>query len=432
MALSFFFNEIKIDFASKYTILILNIKYRKECKIKFMNWKIMLGIFLSSCTAVLSLTALSLSVKTNSVNVENNYSNYVTLGDYKSISTGLSVAEVTDEDIEDTIQETIDVVGGYYETDENATVEEGYQVEASLQLVDTGSDSEPFELTFVVGDENYPEEFSEGIIGLKAGESTTVTLSEEYDNAEYIITVINVNPPADITDEFVETLYIENVSTVEELREDIKEYLTERNESEYNEAQKNAVSEKVIANASVTEIPEELIESYVEILNKKVEVLIEVAQEEAEDGEEVTKTDVLADQMKADEFVGTVDEYIEWYAEKNAKEYMIYSTIAEIENIEVSDDELYSSIAADWQTATDEYETLLDFIEAYGKEQYEMSLLSQKVIEFLAENSVEGLVNSDTEEEKVLDNTTVESSTESSIENDAVEDNVTVGESIEE
>lgn len=99
---------------------------------------------------------------------------------------------------------------------------------------------------------------------------------------------------------------------------------------------------------------------------------------------------------------------------KNAKEYMIYSTIAEIENIEVSDDELYSSIAADWQTATDEYETLLDFIEAYGKEQYEMSLLSQKVIEFLAENSVEGLMNSNAEKENVLDNTTVESSTESS------------------
>ena len=345
------------------------------------------------------------------INAENeNFSQYVTLGEYKGLSSGVTLKKVTDEAIDEVIEETVDAAGGYFEEDKTAAVAEGNQVEVTIQLVDNTTNSDPSSLTFTVGDENYPEEFSNGIIGLKAGDSTTVTLAES--ETQYIISVNKVSVPADITDEYVETLGIENVSTVKELRDDITEFLRKQYENEYNESVQEAVSKLVVENSEVSEIPEELIDEYTEIINKKVNVILENALETAGEGEEVSLADVLEDQINADGFVGTADEYLKWYAEKNAREYMIYHEIAKIEGISVSEDELYSAIASDWASSQGEYETLVDYIEGYGKVQYEKALLSRKVIKYIAENSEEGIIEES--DESSTDESKTEASEESS------------------
>ena len=134
--------------------------------------------------------------------------------------------------------------------------------------------------------------------------------------------------------------------------------------------------------------------------------------ETAGEGEEVSLADVLEDQINADGFVGTADEYLKWYAEKNAREYMIYHEIAKIEGISVSEDELYSAIASDWASSQGEYETLVDYIEGYGKVQYEKALLSRKVIKYIAENSEEGIIEES--DESSTDESKTEASEESS------------------
>ncbi len=367
---------------------------------------------LSSIATACGSNNVTIQTENMQIDAENEtFSQYVTLGEYKGLSSGVTLKKVTDEAIDEVIEETVNTAGGYFEENKTAAVAEGNQVEVTIQLVDNTTNADPSSLTFTVGDENYPKEFSNGIIGLKAGDSTTVTLAES--DTQYIISVNKVSVPADITDEYVETLGIENVSTVKELRDDISEFLSKQYENEYNESVQEAVSKLVVENSEVSEIPEELINEYAEIINKKVNVILENALETAGEGEEVSLADVLEDQIKADGFVGTADEYLKWYAEKNAREYMIYHEIARIEGISVSEDELYSAIASDWASSQGEYETLVDYIEGYGKVQYEKALLSRKVIKYIAENSEEGIIE-ETSDESSTDSSTTEASEESS------------------
>lgn len=333
------------------------------------------------------LSALSLLTACGSENVavdtpKSAYESLITLGNYKDIETGVILSDVTDEDIQAVIDETVELAGGCYTLSNDEAVAMGYKVavEEIPADGDLGFSSNEYEM-----DENSTsEEYINALLGKKVGD-----VVEANGNT---ITITGIYIPADIDDEFVSRLGIEDVSTVEELKEDVKAYLENKNLSAYNEELKDTASELVVDASSVEEIPQELIDKYVSIIEAKVEVLIEQYKTDSE--EEVTKADILAEQIKEDEFVGTADEYIEWYAQKSAKEYMVYSVIAAKENISVTDEEVYSSMASDWVNVLTEYETLSDYIEAKGKEQYEMALLSSKVVDFIAENTVEGILAS--------------------------------------
>ena len=322
------------------------------------------------------------------------YDTYVTLGDYNGITTGLSVKEVTEKDIDTVVSETVEAAGGYFEIEDGAEIKEGCQAQVSMQPI-SDTESSPSDMTITIGDESYPKEFSDALIGLKAGESTTVNLSEEDGGMGYVLTVIDVLVPAEITDEFVKGLQIENVNNIEELREDIRKYLEDQNADSYNEELKEAVAKYIYDKSEVHEVPEALLESCREVIEKKIDILVENKKESEGEDTEVTRADVLEGQMKEDEYVGTVEDYITWYAGKNAKEYMIYSVIAEKEDIIPSEDEIYSAIAADWSNDISKYPTLIEFIEENGKEQYERSVLSKAVIEYMAEHSKEGLIKKD-------------------------------------
>ena len=339
---------------------------------------------------LVTLLSITLSACGNTDTAQGSNTENISLGNYMNIETGLSVQEVTDEAIEEVIKDTGDSVGGYYEIVEGAAAEEGDKVNASYYVSSNTTDQ--YELSMVIGDEDYPEAFSEALTSLSAGDTTSATLPDDLGGDTYTFTVTSVEKPAEITDTFVDTLQIENVNTVDELREDVKRYLKKKYESEFNLKQTEAVAKIVVDSSTVNNIPNKLVESYLETINKKIDAMIKYQQEDAEEGTEITKADLLSEQMKKDEYVGTVDDYIKWNAEKNAKEYLVYKRIADENGIEVNEDELYSTIASDWSGETEEYPTLIDFMKVNSKESYERAILSTKVEEFLAENSKEGLI----------------------------------------
>ena len=113
----------------------------------------------------------------------------------------------------------------------------------------------------------------------------------------------------------------------------------------YNEEVRNTASDMVVEESSIANIPAELIADYTQIITSKVDNILEAQKEAAKENEEEeteapTRYSILKSQMEADEYVGTAEDYIKWYAESNAKQYLVYKKIAELENITVSDDEL--------------------------------------------------------------------------------------------
>ena len=339
-----------------------------------------------------SMTAI-LSGCGSTAMVSSDYSSLVRLGEYKNIETGIDKPEVTEEDVKKVVDETIELAGGCFKQDDNTTLIEGYK--AVVEEVPADGDLGYNQNVYLLGSEECPEEYKEALLGKKVGESVEVNGN--------IATVKSIYVPDEITDEFVESLQIEGVTTVEELKEDIRKYLSGKNEFEYNEKVKENASKLVFDGCEVKEVPENLVKEYEDSINSKVEALIEQYKNDSE--EEITKADILSEQIAEDEFVGTVDEYIAWYAKKNAEEYMIYNAIAQKEGIEVSDEEVFSQMATDWASMTDKYETLADYVDAVGKDQYEKAILSSKVEEFIGNSTKEGLIamnneDADTSEEK--------------------------------
>lgn len=323
------------------------------------------------------------------VNKDNRGDNNVKLGQYKNITTGLSIETVAEDSIDQMIDEIVINKGGCYEEAKGSLADIGDKVEGIIQQNDA-KETYPFSMT--LGDESYPSEFTEALRRKGAGETVEVSVPKNNNSHEidkYIITIDKVFISIPITDSYVISLGMQGVSTVEQLRSGIKDYLTEQNREAFIKSQQDAVAKTVVENASITNIPEELIDEYYELINKKVNALVEYYKEYSEEADKITALTVLENEMKENGFSGTVDEYIRWYAEKDAREYLIFKKIADKEGIEPSQDEIFSAIASDWTNSIDQYPTLNDYLKDCNKEAYERALVCSKVKDYLTENSKE-------------------------------------------
>ncbi len=333
---------------------------------------------------IISVILLCIYIKINSSNI--------TLGKYKNIETGLKVEKVTDEAITNVIDELVTNMGGCYK-EAQKNIEEGDKVNISYHPI-TEDEKAQYELTFIVGDNNCPVEFSNAIIGKTIGDSVEATLSHDPESEIYSLTINNVYEKTDLTNEFVTDMKIDSVKTVSELRNNVSDYLKTQYEQVYNDAQKDAVLKIVLEDSKVKNVPEDLVLEYQNMITDKINATVEACKETAEEGQEINKLSILEDEMKENQFTGSVDEYIRWYAEKDAKEYLIFSKIAKKENIKVEEKELYSALASDWIKESDKYPTLLDYMENCPLQQYERAILCDKVLTFIARNSNDGLYDS--------------------------------------
>lgn len=347
------------------------------------------GLLVAGCVFSATHTSNADTQKTT------DYSKYVTLGEYKGVSTGLTVNETTDAEIQEVTDTLIAQYGGNFKPDNTATITEKCRVTATIPDEDGHED----EITWLMTDDNY-KPFIDASLGKKVGDTIKVPLVD----GEYDVTITQIEVPDEITDDFVKSMELPDIDTVEELKADIKSYIDEQHTLEYNALQQENAFNIMFASCEVTEIPADIMTAYTEITNERVNMLIDYTKSQAEEGQELTDTEIIKQQMEADEFVGTTDDYLKWYAQRNAMTYMICKEIADKENIEVTDDELYNLIAAEWAPQQEEYPTLISFIEAKGKTNYEMNALIAKVKEYVGEQSKEGLIK--------IENTTGEKSTE--------------------
>jgi len=263
----------------------------------------------------------------------------VELGQYKEIEVEKEKVEVTENDINEYVDRILKQ-HAELEVVDGESLQNGYTAifdfEGSVNGVPfEGGKAENY--TLEIGSGNFIPGFEEQMIGMNVGEEKTISVKfpEEYHandlagkDADFKLNLHEIKKRVvpTLTDEFVaEELEIENVKTVEQYKDFVKEVI----EKEKTEASENKfvddLTNKVLENAKV-EIPQGLINDEVERQVKQVE-----AQAKAYG----LTTELLLQYTGA----GSLEEYKEAIkpgCEMQIKHRVVYLAIAKAEKIKVS------------------------------------------------------------------------------------------------
>lgn len=285
----------------------------------------------------------------------------VTLGEYKGIEIEKVDVEVTDEEIDAEINKeresnarTITIEDRAVENGDMTVIDfEGFSDGVAFE----GGKGEDYPLT--IGSGAFIPGFEEQVIGAKIGEEITidVTFPKEYQAkelagkpAQFKVTVkeIKVKELPELDDEFAKD--VSEFDTLEEYRADVKKNLEEQKEKEADGKREDAAIEKVIENAQM-EIPEPMIETQTRQL--------------AEDfTRRISQQGLSIEQYF--QFTGlTPEKFLEQMkpqALKRIQSRLVLEKIAEVENIEVSDEkfnEEMEKMAKSYQMEVDKLKEIM-------------------------------------------------------------------------
>ena len=307
---------------------------------------------------------------------ENPYSKYVTLGEYTGMTVDRIVTTISDEDVQNEIQNDL-----YADADFKEVTDRGAQDGDTVNIDYTGTiDGEEFEggsdtdYDLELGSGTFLEDFESGIIGMKTGETKeiSVTFPDEYDGtldgqtAVFSVTVNSISEVIlpDYNDAYVKENY--GFDTIADFEASVKEDL----QSQYDEdatytACADALS-MAVDNATFDGYPEDMYNT---------------AKEQME-----SENQAFAEQLGIEWADLAGDDYdIEEDVLNNVHEELVVYAIAAKEKLEVTDDEFNTFVDDNWEMY--EYDTKEDFLKDNSEEDLRYSLLYQKVLDFLGENN---------------------------------------------
>ena len=285
----------------------------------------------------------------------------VTLGDYMGIEVEKSDVEVTDEEVMAEIDKeresnsrTITVDDRAVEDKDIVTIDfEGFVDGEAFE----GGKAEDYSLT--IGSHSFIDNFEEQLIGAKIGEEVTVnvTFPENYQAeelagkpAEFKVTVkeIKVKELPELDDEFAKD--VSEFDTLDEYKADIKKNLTESKEKEALAAKEDKVVEKIIENATM-EIADLMVETQTRNIAEDFARRIQQQGLSIEQSFQFTglNAETFLEQMKPQ-------------ALKRIQSRLVLEKIAEVENIEVSDErveEELKNMAETYQMEVDKVKELM-------------------------------------------------------------------------
>lgn len=286
---------------------------------------------------------------------------YVALGEYKGVEIQVDEPqEISEEylnsyiamllsydavavEVTDRSVETGDTVNIDYEGKMDGVAFEGGTAQGADLTIGSGA--------FIAG-------FEDGVIGMEIGQTKDINLNfpDPYTvnpdlagkAAVFTVTVnsISVKETPELTDEYVTGLGIEDCSTVEDFRNRLYEILTQQAQAGYENEKMDAALDAAEANAVFEKVPSGMLNRFSALLSEE-------------------------------------------QAEQMAQRYILVAAIADAEGIQVTDDELESSLAEEsagyayyGYASEDEYRQNID------EEAYREYLLAQKVSSFLVENAI--------------------------------------------
>ena len=309
----------------------------------------------------------------------------VTLGEYKNLKIKKEKVKVTDEEIDNQIEHMrghmADIVvkdNGEIVNGDTAVI--NFEGKVDGKVVD-GATGENYPLE--IGSHSFIPGFEEGLVGLKKGDVKELNLKfpenyvEDLKGKDVVFTVtvneIKTKVLPEINEDFFKDLGYEDVKTLDELKNKVKEELTHEKEHQEEEKFMDQVLETAVKNMKI-ELNEEIVD---EEIHRMINQYAEQLKMYGMDINEYFKMtgmneETLHVQMKPE-------------AEKRVKYRYLLEAVAEKEDIKFTEKEIEKGAE---DLATKYGITKDQLIESFGSmDVVEYDMKMQKAIEILKENN---------------------------------------------
>ncbi|MCI8618845.1 MAG: trigger factor [Oscillospiraceae bacterium] len=306
----------------------------------------------------------------------------VTLGEYKGLEVEKAEAQVSDEEVKAELEQMAERVASV------ETVERGAELGDTAEIDFEGFDNGvAFEggkgenYALKLGSGTFVPGFEEQIVGMSAGEEKDIdiTFPENYKEdlaGKPVVFHVKVNKvsvtnvPA-LDDDFAKD--VSEFDTLEELKADVRKNLEAKRTESIESAFKNAAVEKAVENMTV-EMPSALVEQE---LDRQMENFAYQLQMNGMSVEDYAK-------MMGGDLSG-MRNAMRPAAEKQAKVNLLLDKIAEVENLEITDEELdaeYAKMAENYELELERVKTLV------SAEDLKADLKTRKAALVIAESAV--------------------------------------------
>ncbi len=314
----------------------------------------------------------------------------VKLGDYKGLEVEVPSAEVTDEDVQEEVTklqerhaELVVVEDGEIQNGDTAVIDfAGYADGEAFE----GGTSENYSLE--IGSNSFIPGFEEQLVGLKTGDEkeVEVTFPEEYhaENlagkpATFKVKIHDVKRKElpELDDEFAKDAN-ENVESLDELKAELRKTLEEQRKTESENAVRDALLEKAADQADIT-VPDAMVNTEVD------RMLQEFGQRLQAQGMNLDMYFQFSGQTEED-----MRNQFKEDAEKRVRVNLTLEAISEVEDVQVSDEEVeeeISKMAEMYQRSADEIKALLSA--QGGLDTVKGDLKMRKAIDVLVDHSKE-------------------------------------------
>ena len=304
----------------------------------------------------------------------------VTLGDYKGVTVEKTIQSVTDEDV----QNEIDNALANYPVEVDQAAKEGDTVNIDYvgkidgEEFDGGSDQGA---DLKLGSGKFIDGFEDGLIGARKGETRTLNLTfpEDYTQdlagkaVEFTVTVNAVKEPlSEPTDQWVAD-NIEGYDNIADYKAGIRSEQEESNEQTAENQVRYAAWTQVIDNCTINEDPETLVEVGKKLYEQQVETYAKYAGMELD-------AYIESSGLTQEEYQSNMEEY----GKNVAAQALVCQAICDKEGFAIGDDDYQKAL----QDMLTEYGCTEDeLIQTYGQDNVEQSIMLNRVSNLILENA---------------------------------------------
>ena len=304
----------------------------------------------------------------------------VTLGDYKGVTVEKTIQSVTDEDV----QNEIDNALANYPVEVDQAAKEGDTVNIDYvgkidgEEFDGGSDQGA---DLKLGSGKFIDGFEDGLIGARKGETRTLNLTfpEDYTQdlagkaVEFTVTVNAVKEPlSEPTDQWVAD-NIEGYDNIADYKAGIRSEQEESNEQTAENQVRYAAWTQVIDNCTINEYPETLVEVGKKLYEQQVETYAKYAGMDLD-------AYIESSGLTQEEYQSNMEEY----GKNVAAQALVCQAICDKEGFAIGDDDYQKAL----QDMLTEYGCTEDeLIQTYGQDNVEQSIMLNRVSNLILENA---------------------------------------------
>ena len=312
----------------------------------------------------------------------------VTLGEYKGLEVPKADLEVTDEEIEAELKKEQEKNARTIHVEDRAA-QEGDKVTIDFEgFVDgvafEGGAGKDYPLT--LGSKTFIPGFEEQLVGvaLEQPVDVNVTFPEDYQAEELkgkeavfkcVIHKIEAKELPELDDDFAKD--VSEFDTLEEYKKEIKDNIEKRKADAAKTEKENAVVDKAIENAQM-DIPEAMVKTQI---NQMIDDFARRIQSQGLTMEQYMK------------FTGstreTMQEQMRPQAMKRIQSRLVLEKVAEVENIQISDEKLDEELTKMAEMYKMELDKFKELVDDYQKDQMKKDLAVQEAVTLMAENAKE-------------------------------------------